>query len=274
MRATTLIAVLMAVAIAACGPKNPDPAPTPIPEPTTEPTAATEPTPAAPPTEPAAAPEPPKPPSTDPIEVTPGTHSLVMENDSVRVLNATFAPGAEAGMHKHAYGQFVYVAAPGKLAVTDADGKTTDMDLKASSGMFIPATSHTAKNIGTTEVKLVIVEMKTDAGAAAPKGTDPLKAGAKIYKKVFEDDHVRAMEVTFAKGAKIAKHTHPDHLAYALTDGKLKVTGEKDTQDLEVKAGQAMFLPAQVHAAQNTGDAPLKLLVVEMKPAGGTPAAK
>ncbi|MGE0868153.1 MAG: cupin domain-containing protein [Kofleriaceae bacterium] len=273
MRATSLIAVLMAAMIAACGPKNPDPTPAPSTEPAGEPMAATEPMPAEPEAVAEPAPEPAKPAPTDPIEVSPETHSLVMENESVRVLNATFSAGSEAGMHKHG-NHFVYVATPGKLAVTDGDGKTEEMDLKAGTGMFMPATSHKAKNIGSSELKLVIVELKTEGGTPAAKGTDPLKAGPKIYKKVFEDDHVRAMEVTFAKNAKIAKHTHPDHLAYALTDGKLKVTGEKDTQEIEVKAGQAMFLPAQLHAAQNTGGAPIKMLVVELKPAGGTPAAK
>jgi quercetin dioxygenase-like cupin family protein len=245
------------------------------PQPQEQPTeaAATVEPPEATPAAPAEPPAPAKPASTDPVDVGPGIYSMVTENEAVRVLQVTFAPGAEIGMHKHP-DHFAYVIAPGKLTITDGDGKSQEMDLKAGQGVFIPAQTHKAKNTGTTEAKAVIVEFRAAAGTAGPKGTDPLKAGGKMYSKVFENERVRAMVVTFAKGAKIAKHTHPDHVAYALTDGKLKVTPEKgDAQEVELKAGQAMFLPAQAHAGQNTGGTELKILVVELKPAADAAAA-
>jgi beta-alanine degradation protein BauB len=270
MRAPLLISILF-VSTTACGPKKTAPAnPEPMPEP--EPTAAA-PAPAPAP-EPAPAPPPPPPKPTDPVLVGPDIYKMVLDDDHARVLEVTFKAGAEIGMHKHP-DHFAYVLTPGKLTITGEDGKAQDFDLKAGAGMFLPAQSHSAKNPGTTEVKAVVFELKM-AGTAAPKGTDPAKAGPKIYKKVFENEKVRAFEVTFAKGAKIAKHSHPDHIAYALTDGKLKITPETgEPQEAELKMGQALYLPAQVHAAQNTGGKPLKVLVLELKPAGGAaePAA-
>lgn len=110
---------------------------------------------------------------------------------------------------------------------------------------------------------------------APPEPGDPTQVGPDIYKTVAENDQLRAFEVTFAPGAKIAMHKHPDHVAYALTDGKLTLTGQDGkSQEIDIKAGQAMFLPAQAHAAENKGDKETKLLVVELRGPSKTPAPK
>ena len=48
---------------------------------------------------------------------------------------------------------------------------------------------------------------------------DPLKVDGKIYKKLLDNNRVRALEVLFKPGTKIAMHTHPDHLVYVLDGG-------------------------------------------------------
>jgi quercetin dioxygenase-like cupin family protein len=95
---------------------------------------------------------------------------------------------------------------------------------------------------------------------------DPLTVGPEIYRMVLENDRIRALEVTFAKGASIAVHDHPDHMAYAMTAGKLEIAPEgKDPQVVEVTPGMALWIPAEAHSARNAGDTELKLLVVELK---------
>ena len=82
---------------------------------------------------------------------------------------------------------------------------------------------------------------------------DPLEVGPDIYKLVFENDRVRVMEVTFKPGAKIAMHSHPDHFAYVLADGKLLLSyPDGTTKDLEGKAGNLFWINAETHAAENT----------------------
>ena len=110
---------------------------------------------------------------------------------------------------------------------------------------------------------------------APPEPGDPAQVGPDIYKVVTENDQVRAFEVTFAPGAKIAMHKHPDHIAYAITPGTLTLTGQDGkTQDIELKAGQAMFLPAQAHAAENKTDKEIKAIVVELRGPSKNPAPK
>ncbi len=106
----------------------------------------------------------------------------------------------------------------------------------------------------------------TAANAAVDPAMDPIKVGPNIYKLVFENDRTRAMEVSFKPGESIAMHSHPDHFAYALNDGSLKITGpDGKAVDVSAKTGQLFWMDAQSHAAVNTGKTTFRLLVVEFK---------
>jgi quercetin dioxygenase-like cupin family protein len=81
----------------------------------------------------------------------------------------------------------------------------------------------------------------------------------------MENDRVRVLEVLFRPGDKAAMHYHPDHVVYVLKGGKIKMTSSGKTDLLELKTGQAIFLKAQSHEAENTGKTDLDLIVVELK---------
>jgi quercetin dioxygenase-like cupin family protein len=208
----------------------------------------------------------PAPSPTDPLVVGPNIYKSVFENDHVRVLDVGFKPGDSIKMHSHP-DHLVYVVSGGKLKITPGEGAAKDFDLKAGQALFLAAQSHAAENVGKTPIKLVVFELKPGATAApAPQGKDPIKAGPGIYKPVFENEHVRVMKVTFDKSAKIAMHTHPDHVVYVLMPGKLRITaGKNPAQDFDLKEGQAMFLGAQEHSAENAGSTKIEVLVVELK---------
>ena len=99
-------------------------------------------------------------------------------------------------------------------------------------------------------------------------GQDPLKVASNVYKKVLLDnDQVRVLQVEFAPGEVAPWHQHPNHVIYALTDGKLEITDKgKPASVLEIKAGDTMYLDAVTHMAKNVGTTPLKLVVTELKP--------
>jgi len=110
------------------------------------------------------------------------------------------------------------------------------------------------------------------APGTAPAGDDPVKAGPKIYKQVFDDEHVRVLQITFEKGAKIPMHTHPDHVVYVMSPGKLRITPAQGApQDAELKVGHAVYIPAQAHSAENTGPTKVQAIVFELK--GGKPTS-
>jgi hypothetical protein len=54
-------------------------------------------------------------------------------------------------------------------------------------------------------------------------------------------------------------------LVYVLEGGKMKLTSMGKTDFLDLKTGDAIFLNAQSHEAENVGQTTLDLLVVELK---------
>ena len=97
------------------------------------------------------------------------------------------------------------------------------------------------------------------------KMQDPLKVANNVYKLVMENDRVRLLDLFLKPGDKAAMHHHPDHVVYVLNGGKAKLTSSGKTDVMDMKSGQAIFLKAQSHEAENTGRTDLHLLVVELK---------
>ena len=98
----------------------------------------------------------------DPAVVNAKTIKVRFENDRVRVLEATLAPGEKEQMHSHpAY--VVYVLAGGTIRLHGADGKTSDLTLETGDVMYRePVVQHWGENIGTTATRLILVELKDD----------------------------------------------------------------------------------------------------------------
>ena len=100
---------------------------------------------------------------------------------------------------------------------------------------------------------------------------DPVKVDPKHYTVVSENDRVRILKIHYGPHEKSVMHSHPDSVAVFLSDAKGQFTfpGGK-TQTFETKAGETMYTPAGAHLPENTGDAPLDLILVELK--GKAPA--
>jgi quercetin dioxygenase-like cupin family protein len=94
---------------------------------------------------------------------------------------------------------------------------------------------------------------------------DPLVVGPDIYKLKFENERVRVLEVTFAPGASIAGHSHPDHMAYVIEPGKISITNAEGEKVIDLVVGQTVWIPAETHSAKNLGTTTIKLVVVEIK---------
>jgi quercetin dioxygenase-like cupin family protein len=92
-----------------------------------------------------------------------------------------------------------------------------------------------------------------------------LRVAKNAYKFIIENDRVRVLQVQLKPGDKAAMHSHPDHVVYVLKGGKAKMTSSGKTDILDMKTGQAIFLKALSHEAENTGNTDLDLLVVELK---------
>ena len=98
--------------------------------------------------------------------------------------------------------------------------------------------------------------MTKDAASVAPH----------VYEVVFENDRVRLLEVRMEAGAESALHSHPDYLVYALSGGKVLLSGANgEGAEVEIAAGDVMWREGEEHAARNIGTDELHALFVELK---------
>jgi oxalate decarboxylase/phosphoglucose isomerase-like protein (cupin superfamily) len=96
----------------------------------------------------------------DAINIAPDLHTVIYEDDKMRVLKVTVPSGATADMHWHPH-NINYVLAGGALEFIKPDGSITNADL--SEGQVTSATTdifHAVKNIGTETVETIQVELK------------------------------------------------------------------------------------------------------------------
>jgi beta-alanine degradation protein BauB len=95
----------------------------------------------------------------DPAVVNAKSIKVKFENDKVRVLEASIAPGMKEEMHSHP-GYVIYIIDGGKMRNHTADGKVSESEFKAGDVIYRDPITHWAENIGTTTVHLILVELK------------------------------------------------------------------------------------------------------------------
>ena len=99
----------------------------------------------------------------DPVEVSPEYYKALFENDTVRVLEMRLPPGSEDQMHEHPT-ETVYFVSGGNFKITLPQGEVLQKEVIAGEVMFHEAWTHRVKNIGTSEVQAIIVELKGPTG--------------------------------------------------------------------------------------------------------------
>ena len=95
----------------------------------------------------------------DPVKVDPKHYKVEFENESVRVLRISYAPGEKSVMHYHPNSVAVYLS-DGKSRMTTPDGKSQEMPAKAGSATWTAAGSHLPQNTGDKRLELILVELK------------------------------------------------------------------------------------------------------------------
>ena len=102
----------------------------------------------------------------DPAVVNAKTIRVTLENERVRVLEAVLQPGDKEQLHSHPASVY-YVVEGGKVRNHAADGTTTESELVAGQVVYRDPVTHWAENIGSTTLRIVLIELR-DAPRAAP----------------------------------------------------------------------------------------------------------
>jgi quercetin dioxygenase-like cupin family protein len=95
----------------------------------------------------------------DMVKVAPKNCKVLLENDQVRVVRVVEKPGEKLEMHSHP-ANIIYALASGKVKFTSPDGKTAERELKAGQAIWSDAVTHSSENVGTTESRVLVIELK------------------------------------------------------------------------------------------------------------------
>ena len=103
----------------------------------------------------------------DAVQSQPQNYRVAFENDKVRVLDYNGRPGMGVcgdGMHSHPAHLVVNLSA-GKVRIKRPDGKVeVHSDIPVGAVFWSDAETHEVENIGGTDVRILIIELKSAHG--------------------------------------------------------------------------------------------------------------
>jgi hypothetical protein len=102
----------------------------------------------------------PKPDALDSLLVSKDTQTLILENRFVRVIREKVPAGVAQAKHRHARGLVIPLANAEIELVNDPGGQPVRRSVQAGVPSWSEAVVHTARNVGTTEMHNIRIEVK------------------------------------------------------------------------------------------------------------------
>ncbi len=96
----------------------------------------------------------------DPTQVDAKHYKVEFENDQVRVLRISYAPGEESVMHEHPNAVAVFLT-DGNTEMKLPDGTSIEDIRKFGEAIWTPSGKHLPKSKGDAPTELILVELKS-----------------------------------------------------------------------------------------------------------------
>ncbi len=103
----------------------------------------------------------------DALAAAPKHHVLLFENDTVRVLDTTVAPGETVPLHTHRWPATLYILSWSEFVRRNAEGdvvvdsRVAGIAPAVGSAVWTgPLAPHTLENVGTADLRAISVEIK------------------------------------------------------------------------------------------------------------------
>ena len=202
----------------------------------------------------------------DAVKVAPGLYTVAKDTMGIRVLEVLYKPGDSSAMHSHP-DNALYVIDAGKGEFTGKDGSKQVVDFKPGMTMIGGPEAHSVKNVGTTTLKAILVEVnRPNQPGNFPDGAlDATKVASKFYKSVQDSMNMRMVMVDYKPGAESAMHSHPDLAMYVISPSKVEFTEKDGTKRvMALDKGTSVIAPADAHSVKNVGNTSTKVLLVEV----------
>jgi len=98
---------------------------------------------------------------------------------------------------------------------------------------------------------------------------DAVRANARAFAVLFENEHVRVLEYTSRPGMGVCGqgvHSHPRHVNIAITAVKARITlADGKSLIAENKPGDAFWEEASTHSVENIGGSGSRAYMIELK---------
>ena len=102
----------------------------------------------------------------DAVVAAPLFHRVLLENETVRVLDTIVQPGETVPLHRHRWPSVLYILSWSNFIRRDADGRVT-VDSRGAAPPALgaalwsgPLPPHTLENIGNRELRVIAIEQK------------------------------------------------------------------------------------------------------------------
>lgn len=157
-------------------------------------------------------------------------HSVLFENDHVRVFEARASVPASSPMHSHP--PFVFIGMEtARVKMGLPDGKSIMFDINPGVVSWVGDGMQHSWVLQSGKVRVIAVEVKS-AQRAAPgplpavtrKANDAVTVDPEVHHVLLENDHVRVFDARAFKGRKAAMHSHPPFVFVSLGTARLNLT--------------------------------------------------
>src|SRR3954462_4404556 len=111
--------------------------------------------------------------------------TTVLENPTIRVLDALDRPHQKTAVHKHDFNRVMIYISAGDLDVTGEDGKTEHQHWKAGDVAWsVGGPLHVSENVGTADLRIIEIEIRKPTPGAPKRNSalDPIAIDPKHNK--------------------------------------------------------------------------------------------
>ena len=217
--------------------------------------------------------------SRDAVIVDPSVHSVLFENDHVRVFEARASMPVASPMHSHPPMVFIGMET-GRVKMGLPDGKKSIFDVYPGMVFWAGDGLEHSWELISGRVRVIAVEVKSAqkplAGATAVtrKPNDAVTADPDVHNVLFENDHVRVFDGRAAKGRKSPMHSHSPFVFVSLGTARMNMAlPDGKTVMFDTYPGQVIWMENAEHAWEIlSGEA--HVIAVEVKSALRAPNRK
>jgi len=117
----------------------------------------------------------------------------------------------------------------------------------------------------------IAIALPVGVWATPAHAQDPAVVNSKTIRVRFENDRVRVLEAILPPGTKEQVHSHPAYVIYVLEGGRYRnYASDGKITEGTFQTGDVIYRDPLTHAAENIGDKPMHMILVELKTGAGT----